>query len=112
MVPKLESSLTIYADMCRTPVKLDLRMSHLHFQETLLNCRRFTEMNCLGYVISALSSRDSAMRGAAYAILAAFYHQLEGARFPEKYQVRALILINFEMYRLRIHLCLLMGSTT
>ncbi len=28
------------------------------------------------------------MRGAAYSVLTAFYQQLQGARFPEKFQVR------------------------
>ena len=44
-------------------------------------------MNGLAVVLAALASYDPAMRSAAYHVLAAFYVQLEGARFREKAEV-------------------------
>uniref|UniRef100_A0A8C4RBN3 URB1 central HEAT repeat domain-containing protein n=1 Tax=Eptatretus burgeri TaxID=7764 RepID=A0A8C4RBN3_EPTBU len=52
-----------------------------------LDCHYFTSMNGLAVVLAALASYDPAMRSAAYHVLAAFYAQLEGARFREKAEV-------------------------
>ena len=45
------------------------------------------DSNALGLTVAALSSYDPQMRAAAYSVLAAYYSQLEGARFREQPQV-------------------------
>ena len=52
-----------------------------------MDCRKFVDSNALGLTVAALSSYDPQMRAAAYAVLAAYYSQLEGARFREQPQV-------------------------
>ncbi|CAC5395757.1 URB1 [Mytilus coruscus] len=61
--------------------------SHILTPDQLIDCRKFVERGCLGYVLAALSCHDSTMRGAAYFVLDNFLHHLEGSRFPEKDQV-------------------------
>ena len=55
--------------------------------EFVVDCRKFVDSNALGLTVAALSSYDPHMRAAAYAVLAAYYSQLEGARFREQPQV-------------------------
>lgn len=52
-----------------------------------MDCRKFVDSNALGLTVTALSSYDPLMRAAAYSVLAAYYSQLEGARFREQPQV-------------------------
>ena len=52
-----------------------------------MDCRKFVDSNALGLTVTALSSYDPPMRAAAYSVLAAYYSQLEGARFREQPQV-------------------------
>ena len=54
--------------------------------DQLIDCRKFIERGCLGYLIAALSCHDNTMRGAAYHVLDNFFLQLEASRFPEKEQ--------------------------
>ena len=56
----------------------------------MVDCRKFLDSNSLGLTVAALSSYDPQMRAAAYYVLAAYYSQLEGARFREQPQVSAL----------------------
>ena len=53
----------------------------------MVDCRKFVDSNALGLTVAALSSYDPQMRAAAYAVLAAYYSHLEGARFREQPQV-------------------------
>lgn len=55
--------------------------------EFVVDCRKFLDSNALGLTVAALSSYDPRMRAAAYYVLAAYYSQLEGARFREQSQV-------------------------
>ena len=52
-----------------------------------MDCRKFVDSTALGLTVAALSSYDPQMRAAAYSVLAAYYSQLEGARFREQPQV-------------------------
>ncbi|VDI22213.1 nucleolar pre-ribosomal-associated protein 1 [Mytilus galloprovincialis] len=61
--------------------------SHILSPDQLIDCRKFIERGCLGYILAALSCHDSTMRGAAYFVLDNFVHHLEGSRFPEKDQI-------------------------
>ncbi|KAJ8315749.1 hypothetical protein KUTeg_007899 [Tegillarca granosa] len=65
--------------------------SYLMSPDSLLDCRRVVESNCLGYIMAAISSHDTAMRGATYHVLGEYMQHLEGARFPEKDQVLYLL---------------------
>nr|XP_006216094.1 nucleolar pre-ribosomal-associated protein 1 isoform X1 [Vicugna pacos] len=65
--------------------------SELTRPEFVVDCRKFVDSNALGLTVMALSSYDPQMRAAAYSILAAYYSQLEGARFREQSQVLYLL---------------------
>ncbi|XP_068831564.1 nucleolar pre-ribosomal-associated protein 1 [Capricornis sumatraensis] len=65
--------------------------SELTRPEFVVDCRKFVDSNALGLTVAALSSYDPHMRAAAYAVLAAYYSQLEGARFREQPQVLYLL---------------------
>ncbi|XP_002929391.2 nucleolar pre-ribosomal-associated protein 1 isoform X1 [Ailuropoda melanoleuca] len=65
--------------------------SELTRPEFVLDCRKFLDSNSLGLTVTALSSYDPHMRAAAYYVLAAYYSQLEGARFREQSQVLYLL---------------------
>uniref|UniRef100_A0AC11DV62 URB1 ribosome biogenesis homolog n=1 Tax=Ovis aries TaxID=9940 RepID=A0AC11DV62_SHEEP len=65
--------------------------SELTRPEFVVDCRKFVDSNALGLTVAALSSYDPHMRTAAYAVLAAYYSQLEGARFREQPQVLYLL---------------------
>ncbi|KAI8520834.1 nucleolar pre-ribosomal-associated protein 1 [Branchiostoma belcheri] len=54
--------------------------------ESVVDCRRFVEGHCLGFVLAGLASNDADMRAASYHVLSLFYQHLEGARFAEKRQ--------------------------
>ncbi|CAG8450920.1 8097_t:CDS:10 [Ambispora leptoticha] len=58
---------------------------------TLVDCRKFIEINALGFVVVALSSSESTRR-AAYYIMDEFYVLLEHTEFREKRQI--LLLLN------------------
>lgn len=55
--------------------------------DSVLDCRKFVENQCLSFTLACLSCHDGVMRGAAYHILANFLSQLQGARFQEVKQV-------------------------
>ncbi|XP_061193615.1 nucleolar pre-ribosomal-associated protein 1-like [Saccostrea echinata] len=61
--------------------------SELVRSESVLDCRKFVENQCLSFTFACLSCHDSMMRGAAYHILNNFLSHLQGARFPEAKQV-------------------------
>ncbi|XP_020764535.2 LOW QUALITY PROTEIN: nucleolar pre-ribosomal-associated protein 1 [Odocoileus virginianus] len=65
--------------------------SELTRPEFVVDCRKFVDSNALGLTVAALSSYDPQMRAAAYSVLAAYYSQLEGARFREQPQVLYLL---------------------
>ncbi|XP_028348869.1 nucleolar pre-ribosomal-associated protein 1 [Physeter macrocephalus] len=65
--------------------------SELTRPEFVVDCRKFVDSNALGLTVTALSSYDAPMRAAAYSVLAAYYSQLEGARFREQPQVLYLL---------------------
>ncbi|XP_061049977.1 nucleolar pre-ribosomal-associated protein 1 isoform X2 [Eubalaena glacialis] len=65
--------------------------SELTRPEFVVDCRKFVDSNALGLTVTALSSYDPPMRAAAYSVLAAYYSQLEGARFREQPQVLYLL---------------------
>ncbi|XP_075398487.1 nucleolar pre-ribosomal-associated protein 1 [Tenrec ecaudatus] len=65
--------------------------SELTRPEFVVDCRKFLDSNSLGLTIAALSSYDPKMRAAAYYVLAAYYSQLEGARFREQAQLLYLL---------------------
>ncbi|XP_057553181.1 nucleolar pre-ribosomal-associated protein 1 isoform X1 [Hippopotamus amphibius kiboko] len=65
--------------------------SELTRPEFVVDCRKFVDSNALGLTVTALSSYDPQMRASAYAVLAAYYSQLEGARFREQPQVLYLL---------------------
>ncbi|XP_010955140.3 nucleolar pre-ribosomal-associated protein 1 isoform X1 [Camelus bactrianus] len=65
--------------------------SELTRPEFVVDCRKFVDSNALGLTVMALSSYDPQMRAAAYSVLAAYYSQLEGARFREQSQVLYLL---------------------
>ncbi|XP_076974949.1 nucleolar pre-ribosomal-associated protein 1 isoform X3 [Tamandua tetradactyla] len=65
--------------------------SELTRPEFVMDCRKFLDSNALGLTITALSSYDPKMRAAAYYVLAAYYSQLEGARFREQCQLLYLL---------------------
>ncbi|XFF96411.1 hypothetical protein AB1E19_000036 [Capra hircus] len=65
--------------------------SELTRPEFVVDCRKFVDSNALGLTVAALSSYDPHMRAAAYSVLAAYYSQLEGARFREQPQVLYLL---------------------
>lgn len=65
--------------------------SELTRPEFVVDCRKFVDSNALGLTVAALSSYDPQMRAAAYAVLAAYYSHLEGARFREQPQVLYLL---------------------
>ncbi|XP_076077212.1 nucleolar pre-ribosomal-associated protein 1-like [Mytilus galloprovincialis] len=77
-----KSSLDIYDPCFILPL-----FSHILSPDQLIDCRKFIERGCLGYILAALSCHDSTMRGAAYFVLDNFVHHLEGSRFPEKDQI-------------------------
>ncbi|KAG0230650.1 hypothetical protein BGW41_002440 [Actinomortierella wolfii] len=52
-----------------------------------LDCRRFMEVNGLGYIVATLSSNDENMRRAAYFLLDEFYTILSHVQLREKNQV-------------------------
>lgn len=55
--------------------------------DSVLDCRKFVENQCLSFTLACLSCHDGVMRGAAYHVLANFLSQLQGARFQEVKQV-------------------------
>ncbi|XP_078699262.1 nucleolar pre-ribosomal-associated protein 1-like isoform X2 [Branchiostoma floridae x Branchiostoma belcheri] len=59
--------------------------------ESVVDCRRFVEGHCLGFVLAGLASNDADMRAASYHVLSLFYQHLEGARFAEKRQLLYLL---------------------
>nr|XP_058152142.1 nucleolar pre-ribosomal-associated protein 1 isoform X2 [Dasypus novemcinctus] len=65
--------------------------SELTRPEFVMDCRKFLDSNALGLTVTALSSYDPKMRAAAYYVLAAYYSQLEGARFREQAQLLYLL---------------------
>ncbi|XP_037688521.1 nucleolar pre-ribosomal-associated protein 1 isoform X2 [Choloepus didactylus] len=65
--------------------------SELTRPEFVMDCRKFLDSNALGLTVTALSSYDPKMRAAAYYVLAAYYLQLEGARFREQSQLLYLL---------------------
>ncbi|XP_049713737.1 nucleolar pre-ribosomal-associated protein 1 isoform X2 [Elephas maximus indicus] len=65
--------------------------SELTRPEFVVDCRKFLDSNSLGLTVAALSSYDPKMRAAAYYVLAAYYSQLEGARFREQAQLLYLL---------------------
>uniref|UniRef100_M3XPW4 URB1 ribosome biogenesis homolog n=1 Tax=Mustela putorius furo TaxID=9669 RepID=M3XPW4_MUSPF len=65
--------------------------SELTRPEFVVDCRKFLDSNALGLTVAALSSYDPQMRAAAYYVLAAYYSQLEGARFREQSQLLYLL---------------------
>ncbi|XP_023597066.1 nucleolar pre-ribosomal-associated protein 1 [Trichechus manatus latirostris] len=65
--------------------------SELTRPEFVVDCRKFLDSNSLGLTVTALSSYDPKMRAAAYYVLAAYYSQLEGARFREQAQLLYLL---------------------
>ncbi|XP_006862589.1 PREDICTED: nucleolar pre-ribosomal-associated protein 1 [Chrysochloris asiatica] len=65
--------------------------SELTRPEFVVDCRKFLDSNSLGLTVAALSSYDPKMRAAAYYVLAAYYSQLEGARFREQPQLLYLL---------------------
>ena len=56
-----------------------------------MDCQKFVEVGCLSYLLTALSSHDSLMRGAAYHVLSEFYRQTQERRFPAREQVQYLL---------------------
>ncbi|XP_048767971.2 nucleolar pre-ribosomal-associated protein 1-like isoform X5 [Ostrea edulis] len=61
--------------------------SELVRSESVLDCRKFIENQCLSFTFACLSCHDNIMRGAAYHVLTNFLSHLQGARFPETQQV-------------------------
>ncbi|XP_078617569.1 nucleolar pre-ribosomal-associated protein 1-like [Branchiostoma floridae x Branchiostoma japonicum] len=59
--------------------------------ECVVDCRKFVESHCLGFVLAGLASNDADMRAASYYVLSLFYQHLEGARFAEKRQLLYLL---------------------
>ncbi|XP_064405928.1 nucleolar pre-ribosomal-associated protein 1-like isoform X3 [Halichondria panicea] len=57
----------------------------------LVDCRRFIDSGCLGYLITALSSRVEGVRTIGGCGLELFVGHLEGSRFREKTQVSLLL---------------------
>uniref|UniRef100_K1PPI3 Nucleolar pre-ribosomal-associated protein 1 n=1 Tax=Magallana gigas TaxID=29159 RepID=K1PPI3_MAGGI len=62
-------------------------LSDLVKSDSVLDCRKFVENQCLSFTLACLSCHDGVMRGAAYHVLANFLSQLQGARFQEVKQV-------------------------
>ena len=54
------------------------------YAESLVNCIKIVEHNCLGYVFVVRSSRDATIRSTAYHELAPFCFHQEGVRFADK----------------------------
>ncbi len=52
-----------------------------------MDCRRFIDSGCLGYLITALSSGVEGVRAMSGCGLELFVSHLEGSRFREKTQV-------------------------
>uniref|UniRef100_A0A452UTE7 URB1 ribosome biogenesis homolog n=1 Tax=Ursus maritimus TaxID=29073 RepID=A0A452UTE7_URSMA len=82
---------TVDLDGLYDPCFLLHLFSELTRPEFVLDCRKFLDSNSLGLTVTALSSYDPHMRAAAYYVLAAYYSQLEGARFREQSQVLYLL---------------------
>ncbi|XP_066284950.1 nucleolar pre-ribosomal-associated protein 1-like isoform X1 [Branchiostoma lanceolatum] len=59
--------------------------------ECVVDCRRFVESHCLGFVLAGLASNDADVRAASCHVLSLFYQHLEGARFAEKRQLLYLL---------------------
>ncbi|XP_035664911.1 nucleolar pre-ribosomal-associated protein 1-like [Branchiostoma floridae] len=59
--------------------------------ECVVDCRKFVESHCLGFMLAGLASNDADMRAASYHVLSLFYQHLEGARFAEKRQLLYLL---------------------
>ncbi|CAG8456565.1 11592_t:CDS:10 [Ambispora gerdemannii] len=58
---------------------------------TLIDCRKFIEINALGFVVVASSSSSESMRRATYYIMDEFYVLLEHTEFREKRQILLLL---------------------
>ncbi|XP_029794526.1 nucleolar pre-ribosomal-associated protein 1 [Suricata suricatta] len=82
---------TVDLDGLYDPCFLLHLFSELTRPEFVVDCRKFLDSNSLGLTVAALSSYDPQMRAAAYYVLAAFYSQLEGARFREQPQLLYLL---------------------
>ncbi len=52
-----------------------------------MDCRRFVDSGCLGYLIAALCSEVEGVRALAGSGLELFTNHLDGSRFKEKMQV-------------------------
>ncbi|ORX90170.1 hypothetical protein K493DRAFT_340197 [Basidiobolus meristosporus CBS 931.73] len=63
----------------------------LHSYGNQMDCRKFIEINGLGYTISSLSSTKPEIRRIGYYILDEFYVLLDTAQFREKRQVTLLL---------------------
>ncbi|XP_027441652.2 nucleolar pre-ribosomal-associated protein 1 isoform X1 [Zalophus californianus] len=82
---------TVDLDGLYDPCFLLHLFSELTRPEFVVDCRKFLDSNSLGLTVTALSSYDPQMRAAAYYVLAAYYSQLEGARFREQSQLLYLL---------------------
>ncbi|XP_047576986.1 nucleolar pre-ribosomal-associated protein 1 [Lutra lutra] len=82
---------TVDLDGLYDPCFLLHLFSELTRPEFVVDCRKFLDSNALGLTVAALSSYDPQMRAAAYYVLAAYYSQLEGARFREQSQLLYLL---------------------
>uniref|UniRef100_A0A8C9KLM5 URB1 ribosome biosis homolog n=1 Tax=Panthera tigris altaica TaxID=74533 RepID=A0A8C9KLM5_PANTA len=82
---------TVDLDGLYDPCFLLHLFSELTRPEFVVDCRKFLDSNSLGLTVAALSSYDPQMRAAAYYVLAAYYSQLEGARFREQPQLLYLL---------------------
>ncbi|XP_052811297.1 nucleolar pre-ribosomal-associated protein 1-like [Mya arenaria] len=94
---KLQGSLVCDAadlksrEDCYDPGFLLPLFSHLLEPANIIDCRKFVESECLGYVIAALSSHDTDMRSAALHVLDKFQGHLTVAKTPEKEQLMYVI---------------------
>ncbi|CAG8579793.1 1637_t:CDS:10 [Paraglomus occultum] len=79
------------APICDLSFMLTL-FANLMSYGSMIDCRRFIEVNALGLVIVSLSSNRDNVRRAAYYLLDEFYVLLERAMFREKKQI--LLLLN------------------
>lgn len=72
---------------CYDPVFLLPLFNHLFEPGSAVNCVKFIECHCLGFVVASLSCYNSGIRSVAYHTLSAFQKHLDRSRFPERLQV-------------------------
>ncbi|KAL4233774.1 nucleolar pre-ribosomal-associated protein 1 [Mactra antiquata] len=75
-------------DSCYDPCFMLPLLSQLAQPECYIDCRRFTERGCLGYILASLSSHDENIRTVAVHILKNVQGHLETARLKEREELK------------------------